>query len=199
MIRIFLILMTFTVVHGAAVGQPRLPIIDMHMHARTAGHYGPPPQPMCAEVWSMGAWDQTKTFGDSLGSGPPTCKLLMSPATDESVLEDTLAVMKRFRMVGVLGGYDPELVGKWVAAAPDRFIPGLDFRLDRATGTASSAQKPGTFKPLSPAEIRSLHTAGKLKVFAEITNQYGGISPDDPRMDPYWSLAEELDIPVGIH
>ncbi len=199
MIRLFLLLTTLTAVYGSVVGQPRLPIIDMHMHARTAGHYGPPPQPMCAEVWSMGAWDQTKTFGDSLGSGPPTCKLLMSPATDEGVLKDTLAVMKRFRMVGVLGGYDPELVGKWVAAAPDRFIPGLDFRLDRATGTASSAQKPGTFKPLSPAEIRSLHAAGKLKVFAEITNQYGGISPDDLRMDPYWSLAEELDIPVGIH
>lgn len=25
------------------------------------------------------------------------------------------------------------------------------------------------------------------------------IAPDDPRMEPYWALAEELDIPVGIH
>lgn len=179
--------------------QQRLPIIDMHMHARTADHYGAPPQPMCAEVRSMPFWDQTKTFGDSLGSNPPACKLLMSPATDEKLLKETLAVMKHYRMVGVLGGYDPQLVAKWVAAAPGRFVPGLDFRLDKATGTASSAQKPGTFKPLSPGEIRSLHAAGKLRVFAEITNQYGGISPDDPRMEPYWSLAEELDIPVGIH
>ena len=29
--------------------------------------------------------------------------------------------------------------------------------------------------------------------------QYAGIAPDDPRMEPYWSLAEELDLPVGIH
>ena len=33
----------------------------------------------------------------------------------------------------------------------------------------------------------------------EVTNQYAGIAPDDERMEPYWALAEELDIPVGIH
>jgi uncharacterized protein len=181
------------------VAQPRLPIIDMHMHARTAGHYGPPPQPMCAEVRDMPFWDQTKTFGESLGSNPPPCKLLMSPATDEKLLQETLEVMKRYKMVGVLGGYDPKLVEKWVAAAPGRFISGLDFRLDKATGTASSAESSAPFNPLSPDAIRALHASGKLRVFAEITNQYGGIAPDDPRMELYWSLAEELDIPVGIH
>src|SRR5687767_13466459 len=181
--------------------QRRLPIIDMHMHARTAGHYGTPPQPMCAEVTRMPLWDQTKSFGESFGSesGPPPCTLLMSPLTDEDLFRDTLAVMKRYKMIGMLGGYDPALVEKWVKAAPDRFIPGLDFRLDKATGTASSAESGKKFKPISTDEIRSLHRAGKLKVFAEITNQYGGIHPDDPRMMPYWALAEQLDIPVGIH
>ena len=123
----------------------------------------------------------------------------MSPPTDEKLFEAVVAEMKRFKMIGVLGGYDPKLVEKWVSLAPDRFIPGLDFRLDKATGTGSSAERVGDFKPISPEEIRSLHAAGKLKVFAEITNMYGGIAPDDPRMEPYWKLAEELDIPVGIH
>ena len=181
--------------------QKRLPIIDMHMHARTASHYGAPPQPMCAGVTRMPVWDQTKSFGESLASeaGPPPCSLLMSPMTDAALLSETLGVMKRYKMVGMLGGYDPDLVAKWVNAAPDRFIPGLDFRLDKATGTASSAESGKEFKPITPSEIRSLHRAGRLKVFAEITNQYGGIRPDDPRMDPYWDIAEELDIPVGIH
>jgi uncharacterized protein len=44
-----------------------------------------------------------------------------------------------------------------------------------------------------------MHARGELQVLGEITNQYVGIVPDDPRMEPYWALAEELDIPVGIH
>jgi hypothetical protein len=36
-------------------------------------------------------------------------------------------------------------------------------------------------------------------VLAEVVNQYNGIEPDDERMEPYWALAEQLDIPVGIH
>ncbi len=123
----------------------------------------------------------------------------MSPLTDDALFAETVNIMKRYKMIGMLGGYDPDLVTKWVKAAPDRFIPGLDFRLDKATGTASSAESGKKFKPITPDEIRTLHRAGRLKVFAEITNQYGGIRPDDPRMEPYWNLAEELDIPVGIH
>jgi hypothetical protein len=34
---------------------------------------------------------------------------------------------------------------------------------------------------------------------AEITAQYAGLSPSDPALDPYFALAEELDLPVGIH
>lgn len=44
-----------------------------------------------------------------------------------------------------------------------------------------------------------MHARGELQVLAEVTNQYAGIPPDDPRMEPYWALAEELDIPVGYH
>jgi len=47
--------------------------------------------------------------------------------------------------------------------------------------------------------MRELHRKGSFSVLGEVLNQYGGIAPDDPRMDPYWALAEELDIPVGIH
>jgi uncharacterized protein len=29
--------------------------------------------------------------------------------------------------------------------------------------------------------------------------QYLGISPGDGRLDPYWELAEQFDVPVGVH
>jgi uncharacterized protein len=41
--------------------------------------------------------------------------------------------------------------------------------------------------------------AGDFRVLGEIGNQYVGIAPGDKRMDPYWALAEKLDIPVVIH
>ncbi len=36
-------------------------------------------------------------------------------------------------------------------------------------------------------------------MLGEVTNQYAGFLADDAAFDPYWALAEELDIPVGIH
>lgn len=175
------------------------PILDMHMHARTAHHYGPDPGPLCAPVEKMPTWDPARPFGEALESSPPLCRTPVQPATtDAEVLEQTLSVMKRHNIIGILGG-KPELVAKWMAAAPGRFLPGLDFRLDRDGGTASAGGDAKGYRPLTPEAIKELHRTGSLAVFGEILNQYGGIAPDDPRMEPYWALAEELDIPVGIH
>ena len=51
----------------------------------------------------------------------------------------------------------------------------------------------------TPDSLRRLHEAGRLEVMGEVGNQYAGIALDDGRMEPYWALAEELDIPVAIH
>ncbi len=181
-----------------APSQKRLAILDMHMHARVADHYGPPPLPICAPVDRMPVWDQSKSFLETLEKFQGCKKPVWSPKTDEEVLRQTVAVMEKHNIIGVLGG-KPELVAKWMKAAPGRFIPGLDFRLDRATGTATAIGDGSEFKPMSPSEIRALYQKGAFKVFGEILNQYAGIAPDDERMEPYWALAEELDIPVGIH
>ena len=181
-------------------GQERpLPIIDMHMHARTARHYGLNPGPLCAPVEKMPVWDPATPFGEALGKSAPPCKQPVQPATtDAEVIAQTIAVMKRRNMIGILGG-TPELVASWRAAAPGLFIPGLDFRLDRQGGTASASGDSKGYRPLTPQAMRDLHRKGSLAVLGEILNQYGGIAPDDARMEPYWTLAEELDIPVGIH
>lgn len=42
-------------------------------------------------------------------------------------------------------------------------------------------------------------SSGKVKVLGESTNAYHGIAPDDPRMAPYWTLAEVPNIPIGYH
>lgn len=47
--------------------------------------------------------------------------------------------------------------------------------------------------------LRSWHRSGRLQVLAEFAPQYAGLPPNAPELDPYFALAEELDIPVGLH
>jgi uncharacterized protein len=48
-------------------------------------------------------------------------------------------------------------------------------------------------------EMRAWFKEGRYAVLGEVTTQYERIDPSDPRLEPYLALAEEMDIPVGIH
>jgi len=76
-----------------------------------------------------------------------------------------------------------DLVTRWYEAAPDRIIKAQSFA-DRDPSTE---------------EFRRLFNERKFSIFAEVGIQYRGFSPDDERYEPYFALAEELDIPVAIH
>jgi uncharacterized protein len=177
----------------------RLPILDMHMHARTADFYGATGMPMCAPVERMPRWqDQRKPMWED-GAPPPCQRPFFSPETDEELFRETLERMQRYNVIGVMGG-SPTLVAAWVDRAPGRIIPSLDVRFDRETGEAFAATAEGATKePLSIERIRELHATGKIQAIAEVMNQYAGIAPDDARLEPLFTLAEELDLPVGIH
>jgi hypothetical protein len=99
-------------------------------------------------------------------------------------MEQTIAVLERRNIMGVLSG-PPERVRRWYEAAPRRFIPSVEFQL----GPDAS----------SPETLRRLFAGGPFAVLGEVSNQYVGIAPDDERMESYWALAEQLDIPVAIH
>jgi uncharacterized protein len=47
--------------------------------------------------------------------------------------------------------------------------------------------------------LRREYTAGRLGVMGEMTYVYYGIAPTDERLEPYFALAEELDIPIAVH
>lgn len=183
-LRVFAILICLLSV--AANSQERLPIIDVHMHALPADDQGPPPVAMCTP-FPVPVWDPALSYGEvfmGILKNPPCDDPVWSPLTDAELRFKTVAVMKERNVFGVLSG-TPELVAQWREAAPGRFIPGLGFQLGP--------------NALSPDALERLHLDGRLDVLAEVTNQYLGIAPDDERMEPYWELAEKLDIPVGIH
>jgi len=170
-----------------ALAQTPLPVIDMHLHASTADANGPPPLALCVPILEHAVRDPRRSWGDIFieWQKKPRCPdPVWSPGTDEALMKETIAVLERRNVIGVLSG-PPERVEQWKKAAPDRFIPGLQFQFGR--------------EDLSPDSLRRLYEEGRVAVFAEVTNQYVGIAPGDPRFEPYLSVAEDLDIPVGIH
>jgi predicted TIM-barrel fold metal-dependent hydrolase len=159
------------------------PIIDMHLHAHTLRMYGSPPPKVCTN-------DQEILFpgtDPAEGISPEKVKScrspLQAPGTDEELLQGMLAMLERHNIRAVTTG-PLEEVSKWRAAAPGRIIPGVPF---------------DDYEERSPDDFRRLFKTGKFAVFAEIGGQYEGLSPADASLEPYFALAEELDIPVGIH
>lgn len=47
--------------------------------------------------------------------------------------------------------------------------------------------------------LRREHAAGRLQALGEIGAQYEGLAASDPALEPIFALAEELDLPVGLH
>jgi predicted TIM-barrel fold metal-dependent hydrolase len=183
---------------GAAVSPPagaggslrasqQAPIIDMHLHALSASANGPPPQTICAPFREFPAHDPRRPWLETfagMAEDPPCDNPLVSPPTDDELMRRTLEVLERRNIIAVTSG-SAARVARWRRQAPDRIIPGLGFRL-------------GEGAP-SPEDLRAMHEAGDLAVLAEVTNQYVGIEPDDERFEPYLAMAEEIDLPIGIH
>jgi hypothetical protein len=169
------------------LAQERLPIIDMHLHAHAADHQGTPPRGICAPFTQFPAWDPARSWGDvfaEMQRDPPCDDPLWSPTSDEALRDRTLEILERRNIIGMLSG-SPDRVEQWREAAPERIIPGLELF--------------GRNVDVSPESLRQLYQAGRVAVLSEVSNQYAGIPPNDPRLEPYWAVAEELDMPVGIH
>ena len=167
----------------AFASPPVAPVIDMHVHA-----YGldvPPGAPACPgdRVPPVPTIDPHEDFDPSaFGS----CENpLLAPADELALMEETLAALRGHGVRLAMTEGSPERVARWREAAPDIVLPGMGF------GTARG--------DLPVEELRAMHARGELAVLGEVYIQYRGHAPDDPRYAPYFALAEELDIPVGIH
>lgn len=178
-----LLLMAAPSVHA----QDRAPIIDMHVHAHSAAHQGPPPRAICAPFEVFPSWDPARPWREvweEIRQDPPCDNPLWSPMTDAELRDRSVGVLERLNMVAVVSG-SPERVREWQMAAPARVMAGLELF--------------GIGIEVPPDSLRRLVAAGRVDVLAEVSSQYRGLGPDHPDLEPYWAMAEELDIPVGIH
>lgn len=125
------------------------------------------------------------------GRAPNPVSGTPAPATADEHMRQCLAVMDEHNIVVAVVSGPLEAVEAWRAASPERVLasplfgrPGFDHFESPLPGLDS---------------LRSMYREGQLRAMAEVTAQYEGLSPSDPALEPYFALAEELDIPVGIH
>jgi hypothetical protein len=102
-------------------------------------------------------------------------------------VQSVIAVMDEYHIVKAFLSGSLEDVYSWTAAAPGRFIPSPMFPVSGING----------FPDVD--SLRAEYVAGRLHGMGEITSQYLGIPPNAPSLEPYFALAEELDLPVLIH
>ncbi len=170
----------------AGAGTDPLPIIDMHLHALAADAQGPPPIVICAPYDSMPIRTPGAPVEEYVHSFLKTANCahpILSAKDNDTLREESLAALQRYNIIAVTSG-EPQLVKEWHSADPKRIIPAVMFGINDAPSIAS---------------LRTMYKAGMLKVMGEIAAQYDGVGPNDSRLEPYWKLAEELDIPVGVH
>jgi predicted TIM-barrel fold metal-dependent hydrolase len=108
----------------------------------------------------------------------------MTATTEQAHMQATFAEMKKHNIVKAIVSNHYEAVLRWKAASSDQIIVSYGF------------DDPST---VDLAFLRRERAAGRLFALGELGLQYEGIAPNDARMEPIWSLAEELDIPVGLH
>ena len=162
-------------------------VIDVHLHALSADAQGPPPLGLCPHPPELPHAESGSAWGPGFleWQKNPSCDdPVWSPETDEELLRQTLEILERHDIVGITSG-PLELVTRWDRVAPERIVRGLTLNVGA--------------DPISPDSLRRLIESGAVEVLGEVTNQYAGVEPADPRFEPYLALAEELDVPVGIH
>jgi predicted TIM-barrel fold metal-dependent hydrolase len=135
---------------------------------------------------------QWNKYGD-----PPPPNLITgkrpTARSNNEAIEAYIAEMDRYNIVLAVGSGQLEMVKEMKAHVLNRFIGGIEF--PKYTSPVNKRME----KWPSLNELRILYESGQLKIMGEITAQYAGVAPNDPKLEPYFALAEELDIPVCLH
>jgi len=164
---------------GSTANAAPLPVIDMHVHAGRLALVQPVPICPGNQPLIYPALDPRQA--DSAAIVRCT-RPLLSPTRSQELRDRSIAELRRFNVRRAVLAGAPDLVREWMGAAPGLFIP------------AAVPAQPGTLEML-----RQLHAEGRAAVFAEFGAQYVGLRADHPSFEPFWALAEQRDVPVGIH
>lgn len=117
---------------------------------------------------------------------------------NETPAEVIKTLIKHNVVISILSITSSEQAQKW-GARSDRFILGAMMPCPRNLGSPWYYCFPKN-KGLPDLEwLRENVQSGVIGAFHEMMFNYDGSMPGDRRMAPYWALAAELSIPVGVH
>ena len=189
--KLILILLVISVKTSFAQLKKPLPIIDMHLHAIGINDNGPAPVNVGAPFRNFGSHDPIKPYGPNFIRILKTDSLfeytITSPVTDDDLMNESILILNKKNIYAVTSG-EVMRVRKWKLAELKRIIPAVMFSF----GDTLSHK-------LSVDSLQTLFQSKEFKVFGEIVLQYDGYSVSDPAFEPFLKMAEDLDVPVGIH
>ena len=134
-------------------------------------------------------------FDVHLHTDPPASAIgVPNPVTGAAAVVDPHALRdavieacKKYNIThAVLNGW-PGTLQKWSESDSQRFII--------APMVLNNDRNP----VMSVFELKSEVESGHAAALGEIMSQYAGLEPSDPILEPYWALAESMDVPVMIH
>ena len=94
---------------------------------------------------------------------------------------------------------EPADISGWLDAERGRFVggPAMPCPVTRAAPGYRCFPETGGWPDLKWLE-RELKQ-GRIRLLGEMLFVYAGVSPNDPRMSPYWALAARYAVPVAVH
>lgn len=99
-----------------------------------------------------------------------------------------------YNIVLAIGGGNQQFA-KFYAEKDERFWTGLIF----PCRSLAEQDGPCVKEFYSEDELRTLYLSGKFKSMGESFYNYYGIPPTDERLAPYWKIADDFSLPIGIH
>jgi uncharacterized protein len=167
--RFFLLALAFSVVAASSVGESPSQRPVIDVHL----HAGP-------TNWT--------------GPGTPN-----DPANEAHLL-NILSQMDRHNVrLAIISG-PMDFVDYWKKKAPQRFIASVMFPCDGGRAPLDGRQCFSSNSVLPDLDwLRNRYSSRTLGAMGEITAQYAGLSPSDGSLEPYYAVAEEFAIPVGVH
>ena len=108
-------------------------------------------------------------------------------ANPQALRDAVIQACERYHIAhAVLNGW-PGTLQSWAKSDSQRFI--------LAPMVLNNDRTP----VISVSDLRSEIKNGRAGALGEIMSQYAGLDPSDPILEPYWALAESMDVPVMIH